>query len=243
MSAQILSAQTADEIINRFLEVTGRKDGLKNVNSIYIKRSIYNRDTGVTSYLVSYIKRPDIVRLEWISASGEKTIRAYDGKKAWTAKYDPETDSLTGVKGIPPDTPLFIVFFKNVNIDNNFYGQFVDYSEKGSSAEFAGKETIDGKEMYHVKMFREKDHAVHYYFDASTGLIYKHWELDEQGRTHSSLYLDYRKAGDILIPFTHINTGPLRDDPEVVIEEKNLEVKMNIPLSDSLFIKPEKNNE
>jgi hypothetical protein len=69
-------------------------------------------------------------------------------------------------------------------------------------------------------------------------LIWKHWEKDEMGRTLSSLYLDYRKAGNILIPYSRINKGPLRDNPEGIIKEEVLEVKMNVPFNDSLFKKP-----
>jgi hypothetical protein len=96
--------------------------------------------------------------------------------------------------------------------------------------------------VYHIKMTWEDGRIVDYHFDAVTGLIRKHWDKDDEGRTHSSLYLDYRKAGGILIPHTRINRGPLRDNPEGTIEEKILEVKMNVPLDDGFFKKPEVKN-
>ena len=231
-------AQTADDIINRYVKATGRKDGLKGVNTILMKRSAYNPDTGITNYHTSYLKRPNMIRLERSTSTGEKTILAYDGKEAWRGSLDPATGSITKVRDIPPESPLFNILFKGTSFDNNFDGKFIDYSKKGSSAEFLGKEMVDGKEMYHIKMVWEDGGVVEYHFDVSTGLIWKHWEKDERGRTHSSLYLDYRKAGNILIPYSRINKGPLRDNPEGIIKEEVLEVKMNVPLNDSLFKKP-----
>jgi len=165
--------QTKDEIINQYLEVTGRKDDLKGVNTIFIKRSVYNSDKGTTNYHTSYHKRPNRSRYERNTSNEQITILAYDGKKAWRGSLDTTTNSNTNVKDIPQDSPLF----KGANFDNNFDGKFIDYAKKGIPAEFLGKETIDYKEMYRLKMVWEDGQIVEYYFDVSTGLIWKHYFL------------------------------------------------------------------
>ena len=84
----------------------------------------------------------------------------------------------------------------------------------------------------------EDGHEVDYYFDVISGLIIKHCELDETGRIHTSAYQDYRQAGDILLPFLWINIGPLRDNPQGIIEEKVLDIQLNAFLDDDFFRPP-----
>lgn len=127
----VVWSQTADDIINRYLDVTGRKTGLQGVNTLLIKRSSYNTDRGTMNYLAGYSMRPNKFRFERGSAEGERSIMSFDGKKAWREKLDTATNTITNVKDIPEDSPLFQILFKGVDFDKNFDGKFMDYSKKG----------------------------------------------------------------------------------------------------------------
>lgn len=50
-------------------------------------------------------------------------------------------------------------------------GPLVDYIAKGNKAELQGKETIDGKEAYKVKLTLATGKDVTYYFDTKTNLL------------------------------------------------------------------------
>jgi hypothetical protein len=52
-------------------------------------------------------------------------------------------------------------------------GPLVNYSEKGHKAELLGKETIDGKELYKIKLTLKAGIEQNYFIDAATGYISK----------------------------------------------------------------------
>jgi hypothetical protein len=91
-------------------------------------------------------------------------------------------------------------------------GQFMDYVNKGYTATLLGKETVDGKENYKLKLVKGSDNF-EFYIDASTYLITKIvTQVNAAGQTMNTEIgmSDYRKTPEgYEFPYaTTININP-----------------------------------
>src|SRR5947199_8441015 len=64
---------------------------------------------------------------------------------------------------------------KNISDESDFYGPLVDYKAKCNQIELAGKEKLDDKPVYRLKLTNKNGDVRFYFFDASTFLLLK-WE-------------------------------------------------------------------
>jgi hypothetical protein len=105
--------------------------------------------------------------------------------------------------------------------------------------QFLGLESKGGRSLAHVRVSGSSSIPEDYYFDSSSGLLWMRQERDEKGSVHSSEYLDYRKVGELLIPFTQLNRGPLPGSPgEGCIEQIITDIRLDEPLNDAIFKMP-----
>jgi hypothetical protein len=57
--------------------------------------------------------------------------------------------------------------------DLDLTGELVDYKAKGHTAELIGKETIDGQELYKIKLTRKDGSVTNYFVDGTTWYVTK----------------------------------------------------------------------
>src|SRR6202165_2604726 len=181
------SAQTADEIVKKALDARGGVDKLKAVQSERITGRIsFARD--VEGAFVVELKRPMKMHVE-ILLEGQKIIRVYDGKSSgWMINPLAETKEVQ---------PLTSEELKNIADESDFDGPLVDYKTKGNRIELAGKENLDDKPVYRLKLTKESGDVRFYFFDASSFLLLK-WEgirkTGEQELPWESFFSDFREV-------------------------------------------------
>ena len=117
-------------------------------------------------------------------------------------------------------------------------GPLVDYKAKGSQVELIGKEDLDGKPVYRLKLTSRDGEARTYLIDAATFLTTK-WEGlrkigDQQFPWESSLS-DYREIEGLKFPFKIDQGSPGTDFRQTLTIEK---VELNPKIDDSHFAKP-----
>src|SRR5947209_5383246 len=160
------SAQTADEVIAKYVQAKGGREKLKAVQSVRMtgKMDIGN---GAQAPFTMEMKRPNKVRTEF-TLQGMTGTQAYDGTTGWMVmpfmgKKDPEVMSADDLKGIDEQA--------------DFEGPLVDYKAKGHQVELLGKETVEGTPAWKLKLTKKNGDVSYVYLDADAYL-----EIKEEGK-------------------------------------------------------------
>jgi photosystem II stability/assembly factor-like uncharacterized protein len=149
-----LSAQTAEEIVAKYVKTIGGMERIQAVKTLR-RTGKYTGGGGFEADLLQENKRPAMVREEFI-IQGMAGINAYDGKNGW--KIDP-----FGGKKDPE--PLGEDELKSIVEDADFDGPLINYQSKGNKIEFAGTEPVEGTDTYKLKVTMPDGEIRHYFMD------------------------------------------------------------------------------
>jgi outer membrane lipoprotein-sorting protein len=223
-----LAAQTVDEIVKKAIEARGGLDKIKSVQSERISGQV-SLAQGVDGTVVLELQRPHKLHSE-ITLEGKKIVRVYDGVSAgwminpFTGNSDAQPMSAEELKSMPDEADLD--------------GPLVDYKAKGSEIELAGKEDLDGKPVYRLKLTSKNGEARTYFIDAATFLTAK-WEglrkISDQQLPWESSLSDYRQIEGLKFPFKIDQGSPGTDFRQTLTIEK---IELNPKIDDSHFAKP-----
>jgi outer membrane lipoprotein-sorting protein len=223
-----VAAQTADEIVKKAIEARGGVAKLKAVQSERITgRITFAR--GEEGVFVVELKRPLKMHVE-ISVEGQKIVRVYDGKSSgWML------NPFLGTKEVQPMTPEDL---KNISDESDFDGPLVDYKAKGNQIELVGKESLDDKPVYRLKLTNKNGEARFYFLDASSFLLVK-WEgvrkSGEQELPWESYFSDFQEVHGIRFPFRIDQGSPGTELKQTLTAEK---IEIDPQIDDSRFAKP-----
>jgi outer membrane lipoprotein-sorting protein len=223
------AAQTADEIVKKVLEARGGIDKIKAVESQRVTGRI-SFSRGVEGTFVVELKRPLKMHIE-ISVEGQNIIRVYDGRSSgWMINPFAETKDAQ---------PLSSEDLKNISDESDFDGPLVDYKTKGNQIELTGKENLDDKPVYRLKLTNKNGDVRFYFFDASSFLLLK-WEgirkTGEQELPWESFFSDFREVQGLKYAFRIDQGSPGTEIKQTLTAEK---IEINPPLDDSRFAKPQ----
>lgn len=216
-------AQTADEIVAKNLKAKGGVEALGSTNTLKISGTMTTQ--GVETQMTTWAKRPNLKRNE-IDAMGQKVIQGFDGTSGWMAM------------GAMPPQP--IPQNPALKQQAEFDSVFLNYKALGRSIELVGKEALDGKDVYHLKVTSKDGPVMDYYLDAETGLERKFVATVEgPGGVKQQVenrFDDFKAVDGRTMPHT-IRT--LANGKEVAVM-KIQKVEFNIPIDDAIFKMPAK---
>jgi hypothetical protein len=221
-------AQTAEEIVTKYLSARGGHDKIKAVHSERVIGTI-SFGAGVDGLFVVERERPLKMHME-LSLNGATMIRVYDGKSAgWI--YNPFTKD-------PSVEPMTEADLRNIFDEADFEGPFVDYKQKGNQIEFAGKTEVEGKPAYKIKLTNKNGDVSNFSFDAATYLILK-WEgnrrVGDKDQPSESFFRDYREVEGLKYPFLIESRSPGTDQSQKLVADK---LEVNISIDEAHFGKP-----
>jgi outer membrane lipoprotein-sorting protein len=222
------AAQTADEIVKKVLDARGGVDKIKAVQSERISGHVSFSRSMEGTFVVE-LKRPLKMHVE-ISIEGQKIIRVYDGKSSgWMV------NPFTGNKDVRPMTPEDL---KNISDESDFDGPLVDYKSKGSQIELAGKENLDDKPVFRLKLTNKNGDVRFYFFDASSFLLLR-WEgirkTADQEISWESFFSDFHEIKGLKYPFRIEQGSPGTEIRQTLTAEK---IEIDPQIDDSRFTKP-----
>lgn len=221
-------AQTADEIVKRTLDARGGVEKIKAVQSERISGHV-SFTQGTEGTFVVELKRPMKMHVE-ISVEGQKFIRVYDGKSSGWA-INPFAES-KDVQPLPPEE------LKNISDESDFDGPLVDYKAKGNQIELVGKEKLDDKPVYRLKLTNKNGDVRFYFIDASSFLLLK-WDgvrkTGDQEIPWESFFSDFREVEGLKYPFRIDQGSPGTEIKQTLNAEK---IEINPRIDDSRFSKP-----
>lgn len=159
-------AQTVDEIISKNLDARGGKDKIMAVKTARATGRMV-MGPGMEAPFTIVWKKPGMVRMEF-TIQGMTGVQAFDGTMGWSlmpfmGKADPEKMSEEDMTHIKDQA--------------DFDGPLVDYKSKGNQVELVGKETVEGTEVYRLKVTKKSGEVIFSLLDGEAFL-----EIKEEGK-------------------------------------------------------------
>jgi outer membrane lipoprotein-sorting protein len=225
--SSICLAQTADEIVAKAIAARGGMDKIKSVQTQHMEGTISfgGQETGK---IIAEWKRPGKFRQELVM-NGKTMLRITNGSEGW---------SLNPFAGDATLRPLGPEELKLIGEQADFDKPLVDYKGKGHAVELVGKEQVEGKDAYRLKVTLKGGEVRYEDIDASSFLELK-WngklKNEDKELEFNTLFHDYRPVSGLPFPFT-IDTDTVGSDAEQKIVFDKIEV--NSPLEDARFQKP-----
>jgi hypothetical protein len=157
--AQFAQGQTVDEVINKHIDALGGKDKLSKIQNTVMEGSLNYQGAEIALTLTQVHNK---LNRQDINVNGMHGFDMLTDKEGWA--YMPFMGQQK-----PEAKPAEEVKLNQADLD--IAGPLVDYVAKGHKAELIGKETIDGKLCYHIKMTLASGKIVNFFIDAASNLI------------------------------------------------------------------------
>ncbi|WP_247237496.1 outer membrane lipoprotein-sorting protein [Telluribacter sp. SYSU D00476] len=215
-------AQTVDELVDKHVAALGGADKLAGVKTLVTERSLSINGMDIpmkVSVVVGKSMRSES------SVMGNAMVQVVDGSTGWMIR-----PSMMGGTGDPEDMPAEVVKQQAGELDPfPLFG----YKEKGSQIELLGKEKVDRKDTYHLKVTTPAGQVVEQYLDATTYLISKVKVTTMDGQPGELFYSDYKDIEGIKFPkIIEIAGGQMG-----TLTFVNDKIKVNVPVDEKLFKK------
>lgn len=192
----IINAQTAKEIIDKNIELSGGLTNWKLLNSVVL----YGKVTlGVNDeYPIKiFQQRPNLTKTVITINKKETAIEGFDGKKGYAMNYATNK----------------VQEYSNY-VAESFDNDFIDWESKGFEAKYLGKEKIGEIYCHKVELTKNVNKTL-YYFDTKTYMLLKEIKKDE-----TLVYADYKQIGSLMMPYRIESSSPKRDSDYVMLINK-----------------------
>jgi len=225
--AAMLSAQTADELVNKNLTARGGVEKLKALHTLRMTGKM--QQGGFSVQLGQDGLAPDKTKTTFTIMNMTGTM-AYDGTTGWRimpfgGRKDPEMLGEDDVRGMQDES--------------DFYGHLVDYKDKGNTIEYMGHDTVDGDDAYRLKVTLKNGDIVYYYLDPETFLEIRtetvqfiHGSVKESFTEMGS----YKLVNGVYFPFA-LETGNPRSPGETTKMTID-KIEANVPMDPAEFKMP-----
>lgn len=156
-----IHAQSADEIIGKYIDAIGGKDKWSQVKSMKINGYIE-----VQGIKINFTQQA-------IQGTGVRVDAEFQGQKIIDITTPTMGWSQNPFGGKSTLQPISEEELQQKLDELDIQDEFVDYASKGSTVEFLGKDEEEGNEFYKIKMITKNKNESVYFFDVNTSLIYK----------------------------------------------------------------------
>lgn len=184
-------AQTVDEIVDKHVAALGGMENINAVNTIVSDRSLAINGMEVPNKTILIVGKS--IRNE-STAMGNTMVQVVDGGKGWMIR-----PVQFGGTGEPEDLPADQLKQQMSTLDP--FGGLVNYKNKGNTVELVGKEKVDKKDVYHLKVTSKEGQVMDEFLDANTYLITK-VKVSMNGQDGSIDFSDYKDVSGVKIPHT-----------------------------------------
>ena len=224
-----ISAQTAEELINKNIQAKGGLDRIKSARTRLATGRVRGGGRRVSVAVFKQMNmRPNLVRNNF-TLQGMTAVQAYDGSVGWQTqpfrgRKEPE---LMGEDNV-----------RDLLLAADFDGPLVDYAAKGNTIEYLGHAEVDGDDALRLKVTLKNGDIIYFYLDPDTDLEIRE-EIQQfiRGSVRERVVElgSYKAVDGVMYPFS-ISEGP-RNNPgaQVTSIEK---IQVNVPLQESDFALP-----
>ncbi|AZA59780.1 histidine kinase [Chryseobacterium indoltheticum] len=208
--SQLSFAQTAKEIIEKNIELSGGLTNWKLLNSVLLQGKVI---LGIKDeYPIKiYQQRPNLTKTVITIGGKDTAIEGYDGNKGYAMNY--AANKLQEYKEYVPES---------------FDNDFIDWENKGFEAKYLGKEKL-GEIYCHKVELTKNVNKNYYYFDTKSFMLLKEIKKDE-----TLTYSDYKKVGNLMMPF-RLESSSTKKDGDYVMLLYKVEINKVFPTNNFKF--------
>ena len=225
-SAELVTAQTVDEIVAKNLEAKGGAARIDAVTTV--KMSGRATLQGMDAPLTIMMKRPNMV-IQEMTVKGQRFVQAFDGERAWM--LNPMSNGPQELQGEQVEL---------MKDQTDFAGVLADYKRKGHTVELAGSDTVQGKNTHKLKVTRKSGQVQYLDLDVESGLEVRSTteidQVDQQGMKVKieSLLSNYRAESGVMMP--HTMTSMINGQPmsQITLDR----VEFGVTIADVAFKMP-----
>ncbi|CAI8802242.1 histidine kinase [Chryseobacterium sp. IT-36CA2] len=194
--SHVIFGQTAKEIIDKNIELSGGLTNWKLLNSVLLQGKVV---LGIKDEYPIRIfqQRPNLTKTLITTGGKETAIEGFDGSKGYAMNY-----AANKLQEYPEYVP------------ENFDNDFIDWENKGFDAKYLGKEKIGEIYCHKVELTKNVNKNM-YYFDTKTYMLIKEVKKDE-----TLVYSDFRKVGNLTMPFRIESSSTKKDGDYVMLLNK-----------------------
>ncbi|MBI3883333.1 MAG: hypothetical protein HY305_03715 [Sphingobacteriales bacterium] len=232
VAAQFATAQTVDEIINKYIKARGGKEKLNAIHSIYMEGM---RNMMGNNILVKINKEQNKLSRIDFEMSGTNAFSVITPKEGWS--YFPKFSD-TAVQ-LPANA------VEGMQSDLDIAGPLVDHLAKGHKAELIGKEMADGVPCYKIKLTTANNKNILYWIDTKDYFLIQSAQRGRSRFGHqkdgyapdaviTTIYKNYNAVDGILFPFiieTKMEDGGNKLDGATVYSK----IMLNQPVNTELY--------
>lgn len=227
-------SQTADEIIDTYIENIGGADALNALNGIQINASANAQGMEIPITIIQLKNGKSLMKIE---LQGKEMVQmAFDGETAWAHNFM----NMQAEKSDSETT-------ENIKRElNDFPDSFLNYKDKGYTVEKMDNDTYEGTECFKLKLTKKPqlvdgvdvENVVIYYFDTENFVpIATETEIKSgpgKGMIANTVFSDYQEVGGIYFPFSM--TQGVKGQPGQTITVDS--IILNPEIEDSIFTFP-----
>ena len=213
----IPEGMTALDVVDNYIKAIGGKDMLLNVNTLVSNMDVTLPGAPFKPMAISKKMMPNKISFEMKANMGGQTMslmkRNFSGEKGYMEQQGQKMQM----------SEEEIIEAKNVE------GIFDELYYNEDQTELLSINSIDGEDVYKVKVVKNEKTSYRYYA-VESGYLMSIEEEDENKNISSTKYGDYRSVNGIMMPyFMQVNTGGQN------LEFNTTEVLVNSELKDSDF--------
>ncbi len=233
--AMVAQAQTAEEIIEKYLKAIGGKEKIAALKSV---KMTGKGKQGPMEFPLVAIQAEGGKQKNSVTFQGKEIVQpAFDGNTGWSTNFmtmkaeKMETEDAENKKREGADFPE----------------TFLDYAKKGYKIALEGKEKVEGTECFKVKLTKktmlidgkEEENVVYYFFDTENFVPLVSQTTgkkgQEKGVKFETVYSDYQEVNGLYFPFSISQKANGEVRFTMVIEK----VELNVAVDDKIFAFPE----
>ncbi len=163
---------TIDEIVEKYVKTLGGEEKIRSIQTLTIEGTLETQ--GMKIPIRSWMLHNQAMRMD-MEIQGKANTTVVTNNSAWTL-FPMQNQR----KAVNAD---FVVAKEGME-ELDLTGDLFDYKSKGNTVELIGKESIDGNDVYKIKLVRKSGTVVMLFIDADTYFLTKRiMNKNMQGRT------------------------------------------------------------
>jgi hypothetical protein len=217
---------TLDEVLGKYYGAIGGLGNWQSLNTLVIKGTIFSQNAEITT--TAEYMRPDKCRVSY-KIGGKLVVQSFNGETAW------QQSALS--KSVAPET----LDAERTNYLRDRCGiesPLIDYAKKNLKLTLEGKDLVDGKDSYKIKVAYSSGNFQYYLLDALSFLPVKtvgFYTVGGKQVVMMTRFGEYKRVGNILVPFKlAIEKKGNAPREEYVVQS----VTPNTPLDPAIFNMP-----
>ena len=220
------SAQSADEIISKYIQAIGGKEKLSTITSVYTESTM--DVMGMQGTIKTTTLNGKGIRQD-MDIMGSIISTCYTDKGGWS--LNPMTGSYSA-EAMPEQQ------YNSGKDQIHVGGQFLDYAEKEYTAELLGTDTVANVAAFKVRMIQPDSTSALYFFDSNTFfLVYSIQQSEMQGQMIDNVmtFSDYKEVEGYFMPY---KIDMDMAGGQFTMAMTVTKVELNKPVNDTIFAMP-----